>query len=327
MLKMIKFAFIALLLHSTAYADNGTAGLLFSRPLYDYVPSVMRVGDMQYIWWCGGSTDGGAEHDVIYSRSVNAPQQIWSPIYTVLTPTPGTWDSLHTCDPSVIQGQFPYNGQTYAYAMYYTGTDSNVPVNVGGMSGVGVAFSNDMINWVKYPTPLLRGNVVGTYGIGEQSVISADGKSAVWMFAVEQNTTDPAQQQVGLYYLSNGLNPQRQFSVTKAGVTNNWLTETDFTNDYTNPNNPTIYMLTNRAGDGNGIDIYRINWSDLQNGQWTKIDSVTSVSTGNSYNAGGGFLRNQYGNNTPWLPTLQVYFGSGSSDANTWDLYWYQTHY
>ncbi|MHB9117605.1 MAG: hypothetical protein ACYC2R_04975 [Burkholderiales bacterium] len=146
------------------------------------------------------------------------------------------------------------------------------------------------------------------------------------MFAVEQNTTDDTQQQVGLYYLSNGLNPQRQFTVTKAGVDHSWLTETDFTNDYTNQ---TIYMLTNNVGDGTtqgmGIDIYRINWSDLQNGQWTKIDSI-NTSTGNPYNTGGGFLRNQYGNNTPWLPTLQVYLGSGSSVSNSWDLYWYTTH-
>lgn len=65
----------------------------------------------------------------------------------------GAWDAAHVCDPSVTRGDFAYNGTPYDWAMLYTGTTD--PFGNGTHNSVGLAFSNDQINWVKRPEPLM----------------------------------------------------------------------------------------------------------------------------------------------------------------------------
>ena len=64
----------------------------------------------------------------------------------MLSPTPETWDRTHTCDPTVIKGEFKYNGETYNYLMAYLGC---VPLNCK-LNETGLAVAKDYNGpWIK----------------------------------------------------------------------------------------------------------------------------------------------------------------------------------
>jgi len=317
--------FFTCLAPSNARAD--AAGLLIGRGSnnsYNYVPSVIMHADgMQKMWWCAGP----GPRDTILYRAINAnTQQLITSTTKVLSEgAVGSWDSVFTCDPSVVMGNFSYpdgNGDRYTYAMYYTGTDNST--NGGINNGIGVAYSNDGITWRKWPFPILRVST-SEYGIGEQSVISADGQSAVWIFALQR--TSPGIQHYHLYYSPDGVHLQYQFQVSEAGVLGNFLTQADFAYDYSTGS---LYMVTDRINDEGTLDVYKMPWSTLSNGTWERVASMgrngsyKPTPASNLFNAGAGFMRNEFGNNSLWLPNIQVFFGSGPDKQQT-ELWWWQT--
>lgn len=312
---------------STSLAQGATQ--LPPRPgRYNYVPTTIRTGSDLQIWWCGGDPNSGSDH--IYYRHINVDAQVYDPIIDVLQPTGGTWDSIHTCDPSVVRGQWqfpPNSGTTYSYAMYYTGTDDigNPSAGQNGVNnGLGVAYSNDGINWVKYPYPIFRNpsTTPASYGVGEASVYSADGQSALWMFILQAPPPGGTGQSYGLYYSDDGLHLGSRGTVSTKGVIGSFISEADFAYDYNTQN---MYMVTSRINDQSQLDIYRIKFNDILNGTWSQIGNINrSYTNNNTFNGGGGFLRNEFGNNTPFLPTLGVYFGSGDVNTpDTWQLWSY----
>lgn len=311
-LKIMMFCF--LLFSYPAYAGQfNENNFLFNHPdHYDYVPSVIYKGDYQHFWWCGGPEP----RDVIYYRYINVQTQQWSPVYTVLRPSPGTWDSAYVCDPSVVMGDFVFEGKHYKYAMYYTGTDELAGID----NGVGVAFSNDGIKWVKYPFSILRSvEYQPYYGYGEQAVLSADGKSSVWLWVLQR--LDATTQHYYLYYSPDGLHLEYMHQITEKGVYGNFITEADFVYDYLTGN---VYMIKDRMNSPNTIDLYRLHWSEQANGRWTRLGSINTGLTGQTANHGGGFLRNEFGNITAWLPVIEVFFAAGSCycEPISWDLWW-----
>ena len=148
---------------------------------YNYAPSVITENGTTDFWWCGqGKTD------VIFHRSYS-PQTGFSPAQVVFQPTSGSWNRMHVCDPSVIKGSFTNSAdnQHYAYAMYYSGVD-NAP---GNNNQTGLAFSNDKINWVNYPDPVISplnsAVAQGNYGNGQPSTINVDGRSDLLVFTTD----------------------------------------------------------------------------------------------------------------------------------------------
>src|SRR5580698_10403937 len=70
------------------------------------------------------------------------------------------------------------NGKTYSYAMYYVATDSLQGIN----NSIGVAFSNDGLNWRKYPHPVISPETLGNYGVGQPALYNTDHKAGIRMF-------------------------------------------------------------------------------------------------------------------------------------------------
>jgi len=172
---------------------SARAGFTIGGPIpghngYNYAPSVISSGDFQYFWWCGegyASPFTGVPEDYIYYQYHRYSTGYWSPIYTALTPSSssGVWDNQFTCDPSVVQGTFydPGVGGPYSYAMYYGGTDQSNSTN----GRIGVAFSNDGINWVKYwgnPIIYPQQYPTSTYGAGQPSAYNNNGVSNITLF-------------------------------------------------------------------------------------------------------------------------------------------------
>jgi hypothetical protein len=157
---------------------------------YNYSPSVIVSGETTQYWWCGNATNPAnpsQNSDSIQYESVNTTTEKTEGPLTVLAETPGSWDSMYTCNPSVIEGSFNNplgDSQTFDYAMYYVGT-SDAGIN----NSIGVAFSNDGIHWKKYPQPVISSTSATGYGVGQPALYNVDQKAGIRMFYEDSNPT------------------------------------------------------------------------------------------------------------------------------------------
>ena len=297
-----------------------------SGAFYNYVPSGIRSGNQLEIWWCGL----GPTSDNIFFQRIDLDDRNADPIVSAIQPTPGAWDGLHTCDPSVIRGRWELEGATYTYAMYYTGTDD--PANLGSRNGLGVAYSNDGVTWVKYPFSIYRNERTQppSYGIGQQAALSTDGLSAV---SIIVNDVTPNKDPNGppntsewkLLSSDDGRHLRFAGRVTKAGMITPELLQADFALDAATG---TIYMITDRNGDQSRIDLYRMPFCNLvkPKGAWTHLATFSQETTGQPFNQGAGFVRDGAGSLRGLIPDLSVVFSSGPiANVNTQTLLWQET--
>lgn len=142
---------------------------------YAYVPSVMLDGGVYKMWFCG------SPNDTIYyttSPTVGGP---WSTPTAVLSQgAAGKFDSILTCDPSVVK----VNGTFY---LYYGGSPfaTTPPNGQWGTQGVGLATSTDGVNFQRanngdaVRTPAKQsprsGCAFNSYGAGQPSALYKDG--------------------------------------------------------------------------------------------------------------------------------------------------------
>ena len=159
-------------------------GMLFDDPIenaFNYCPSVLQTDEnTRYVYYCANVLPGVIQDHIICrkgTRDGNGKWN-WSEKKVVLAPTPGAYDGLHCCDPSVIQGSFRYQGTQYTYLMAYTGNTDQIN------NKVGLAVSNDLMDgWVKVE------GAFRTYegdprhwGVGQPSLVSVDRQGKVMLF-------------------------------------------------------------------------------------------------------------------------------------------------
>jgi hypothetical protein len=116
---------------------RGAAAIVTGGPYYDYSPSTMKDGSLYKMWWCGGI----AGDFILYSESYSLDSG-WSPYQIALMPSsqPGAFDSLLTCDPSVVR----VNG---TYYLYYGGAGGAQPGHAG--TAIFLATSTNGINFTR----------------------------------------------------------------------------------------------------------------------------------------------------------------------------------
>jgi len=146
---------------------------------YNYAPSsiISEDGTVESHFYCSNK-DAGQVYDHIYLRQrING---VWQPKTLVLSPSATGWDLEHTCDPSVIKGEFNYNGTTYQWAMFYLGCD----VTTCKHNQIGVAFANNLTGpWVKWDgNPIIPFTSYSWWGVGQQSATSIDGAGRMLLF-------------------------------------------------------------------------------------------------------------------------------------------------
>ena len=85
---------------------------------YNYCPSIFIENDKEYVYYCTNK-DWGSVVDYIGYRSgeIKNNQLYYSKEQLVISPSEDTWDQTHTCDPTVIKGEFEYNNEKYNYLM------------------------------------------------------------------------------------------------------------------------------------------------------------------------------------------------------------------
>ncbi|MGM9765162.1 MAG: sugar-binding protein, partial [Candidatus Cryptobacteroides sp.] len=120
---------------------------------YSYCPSaVLNEDGSVHLFFCGNPEQHimvDNIYHIVLDRNGN-----YSSVSDVLQPgASGSWDDHHTCDPSIVQGEFRWDNETYKYAMFFLGNRYGVYYNE-----VGVAFSNDLnsSSWRKWPDQIVR---------------------------------------------------------------------------------------------------------------------------------------------------------------------------
>ena len=302
--------------------------VIYRTPGYNYAPTVIQNGNVQYFWWCGYNSSINADSIWYASINLNTQTFITSPTI-VLVPSPGTWDGVEICDPTVVQGSFNIPGiGTATYAMYYTGAGQSGSTP---QDAIGVAFSNNGFNWAKYSgnpviKPLIWPTAQGNYGAGEPSAHNNDGASNLTVFYSDATYGNNNQY---LQTTMDGVTFSDTTHISQVGlkpVPAN-TPDGDFGYDYNTGN---WYAILGDGPDRSGLPE---RWSltlyempagqSLSSGTWQELGTIDTNLTGNYMIDNAGLLRDIYGNVTPFLPNVEVYYSRGGTDGypyNSWQL-------
>ncbi|MCQ6559082.1 hypothetical protein [Paenibacillus mendelii] len=261
------------------------------------------------MWWCGQATGGDG---IFYSRLTASG---WTSPQLVLSASSSGWDSKHVCDPSVIKGSFSIGGTSYTYAMYYTATYDTV----GYDSHIGVAFSNDGVNWTKYSgNPIIAPSSSAApstlqYGAGMQTAYRASGTSA----------------NVTLAFFDSTSSGSRAYMVTSTnGVTFGSRTElpnpigdTAIGDIAYSPSENVWYIATKHNSDTESY-VLKSSGSSLTSAWQEWGGRINNILTGNAKNHNPGFIRQPNGDIYTESGTQYKYvlFGTGGTSPSDWNI-------
>lgn len=184
---------------------------------YNYCPSIFEENGVRYIYYCTNKEAGNVTDYIGYREGTfDGKKWVYSDLQIVLSPESGMWDQRHVCDPSVIKGQFTYNGQTYNYLMNYLASSQDD--SMGNGTGFAVATSPSG-PWIKcYDiNPFIPFNsATDVWGNGQTSMINLDGLGHVLYF-YSYGGKDGTYEIVREYDLSN-LNDAKLIRSTKLSL-------------------------------------------------------------------------------------------------------------
>lgn len=274
---------------------------------YAYCPAIVENGDgTSHVYFCG-NPQAGRFVDNIYHIVVDADGKHDS-VDDVLQPgKAGTWDSFHTCDPSVIQGEFKMGGESYKYAMFYLGIDTGDCLG----NEVGVAFSNslDATTWVKYPDVLIPfpTDHSSYWGVGQPSAVSLDKKGKVLLTYTEGYKMTTVKYEILDMSDMDNFTRGEVKSIPLAGiVTTNGIRDVANNADVAvNLEKDVIVMVrdvhpnpTTAPNFISGrVEVVSMKFSDFLEGKgtWTQICYISKKFTGYARNHNAGLSRDSYG--------------------------------
>ena len=295
---------------------------------YSYCPSLVKEDDgTVHMFFCGNPTPG-IMVDNIYHIRIN-PDGTKTSAKSVLQPgPPGSWDDHHTCDPSVIAGEFRMGGQKYKYAMFFLTNKYGVYYNE-----IGVAFSNqlDADHWIKFPELLVTKTWVSegdqplgsrkSWGVGQPSAVSLDnkGKALLTYTIGDIEGTRIVWTRIDMSDM-NAYSSTPTTTMITTGLRNINSTDDDVTcnADFaTCPSEDMIVMVRPlRPHDtqypsfiNTSLEVNCMKLSEFlaSTGKWTSMLRITPVETNFPRNHNAGIERDIYGRISSWK-TPVVYF-------------------
>lgn len=152
---------------------------------YNYAPTVLAMDGGYRMWWCSQLPGAARPGDqILYATAASEDGPFagpdGAPADMVFGNSAGGFDSLHTCDPSVID-------VAGTYYLYYTGTANPQ----GNDNAIGMATSTDGVHWTRAnggaPIVSASGDVQrpNAYGAGQPSALYVDG----WYYLMFTDTT------------------------------------------------------------------------------------------------------------------------------------------
>lgn len=283
--------------------------------VYNYCPSAVYYDNSIYVYFCSNPTEG-VVRDSIYLSKVNCNTLTCTEKRLMLSPSETGWDKMHVCDPSVISGNFTYNGSNYNYLMAYLGCDrQDVQHN---QIGIAVAESLDG-EWTKVEevNPIISSEFdsslgINQWGVGQPSAVNIDKSGTVAIFYTG-NKTGHTCTNCEIFDLSDLNAPRKitEFVVSNTGTENESGKPETITNAEFAYSSGTgkMYMITDRHPFtkyptiiADKTDIYETDIGDISNVSylsdcvWTKSDTINAEKTGSEKNHNAAFLRTASGN-------------------------------
>lgn len=308
--------------------------------IYNYCPSIMQIDESTaYIYYCTNKTSNNVT-DYIGCRKAtrNADGSwTWGSETLVLSPSSSTifnkpWDSRHACDPSVIKGNFTYNGEQYSYLMAYLGCKSNDSQD--NEIGLAVSKTPDGQFTRVGSAPFVGFEYLGSsdiweWGVGQPSIINIDKESRVMLFYT-RGDRDGTRTIVEEWNLADLNNPVRISSekLSAKGLktltgTQDIMNNADFAYDpvtnryyaasdcHPNPSDTPDYIASH----------FRVTYFDYTGSftsfTWKSISTIGPDQTGFARNHNVGILRDAYGHITE--DYLSVFYTvSITGDSSLW---------
>lgn len=319
--------------------DYGTAG---ETRVYNYCPTSFVENGVKHVFYCTNKIEGNVTDFVGYRRGslIDGKMTFSSQdqLQYVLGPTAESWDARHTCDPSVIKGEFKMGGETYPYLMAYLGciTSDN------SKNEVGLAVAKAPLGpWVKCDSvnPIVPYDKnLAAWGTGQPSLVSVDHKGRVVLFYTVGNKT-ATYQEVREYDLSSLDSPAliRSKKVSEFGIKGSYTTiaNADFAYDKVNKK---ILMVKGRqpfGGDqqspsfiADTLDVYYMDDSESENKfdevfrgnnakDWKLMGSIDKSLTGFDRNHNAGLVTDEYGGLVEG-DRIEVAFTRSDLSPNIW---------
>lgn len=310
---------------------------------YSYAPSAVLANGNTYYYTCHNAVDSQIK-DHIYFTQVNTPGAPPQQDYSLFTGSGSGWDGNHTCDPSVVAGNFGYNGTQYGYAMFYLGTDLGNSHNQ-----IGVAFANALGGpWVRYPQPIVTSDLPNTsqWGVGQPTATTVDAATGrvLLFYGQDANVTDGSTAGRSAYDRNLLTAYRRDITLGNMNapligpaveITNAGLTGTDGAQDRLHnfdvaydPTRDRFYVARERYPFpwddpwyiSTEVEIDSIPASSIWNGggTWQQEALITPSMTGFARNHNPGILRTIYGT-LPDSSNLTTVFTRGDAvPANLW---------
>lgn len=295
--------------------DHGIAG---ETNFYNYCPSTFIENNERYVYYCTNYEEGNVTDYIGYRHATfnKSSGWNWDEVQYVLGPTHGTWDQRHTCDPSVVKGEFKYQGTTYSYLMGFLGSVRSD--NNGNETGFAVSNSPEG-PWLKCDTinPLLKYNeATMVWGLGQVSLVNLGTKGDILMFYSSGNK-DGTYEQVAEYDFSDLDNPQliRNAKVPTNGLLSgdNIITDADICYDVENQKLIMVKGKMPYSPDGESpnfiastLVVYYMNLSGNENPadelfkganakNWRLVGEIGESLTGFKRNHNAGLVTDPYG--------------------------------
>lgn len=248
-----------------------------SNPKQISEPKILYDNGIYKMWYLSGYSQ---KANVWYAESpdgINWVNKLNNPVLDV--GTNGAWDNLIVGARAIIK-------DNNKYLMYYSGAQSPY-----GQSLIGLAISNDGINWQKYSNPAFMPDSVKEYYIGSQSVVKVNGiyymfydSSPQWNY--NQFVINLATSTDGVTWSRNSTNPILTPSLSWEGIGITYPSVIYDGNQF-----KMIYESTDRNNFGYATSFDGIHWTknskpvfsnNVQNHRPT-IDYPCFIKVGNEY--------------------------------------------
>lgn len=320
---------------SGAQLFNAAGVTILTPNFYNYCPSVMQMEDgTRYIYYC---TNKKSSNVVDYVGCRKGTLQadgtyVWGEQSFALSPSSNLWDSQHVCDPSVIKGDFTYNGEKYEYLMAYLGCDTTT--NEDNELGIAVSKTPEGPYTRVGTEPFVAfqrdtTSTVFQWGVGQPSLVSIDNAGQVWLFYTRGDVkgTRTVVRTCDFSDL-NHIVLGEEVKVGTSGLKtltggNDILNNADFVYDadsnifycasdcHPNPTDTPNFISSHfRASYFSG--------TEFNKAKWTNIANIGTEDTGFARNHNVGFVRDAYGH-TVSDDYLTVYYTvSVTGDKSLW---------
>lgn len=306
-----------------------------SGQFFNYSPSYIQTSATRRYMYFNRNSASGQPGRFIYWRKADlvGSNWEWGVPQQALAPGLTGWDSLNVMTPDVKKGSYAYNGHTYSWVMFYSGTDRDDNHH----KQIGLAFADSPEGpWIKFSGNPVIQSTAATLGVSKPSSTSVDWLGRFLLFYTgpdnavyrrDINIADLSNISIGTEYklFANGLTSSDNAASSISNIAISYEGSTD-----------RFYMVTQRSPYpiDNPSDIsaqlqvaYTAGANIWNNtGSWTVDGEIIPTVSGKARNHKPGLLTDFYGILSGGPQSYVIaYTGSDTGSNSLWTYRIFET--